>query len=34
MKRHHKMLAAGALIVTVAAWFAWTMLTTAADLSR
>lgn len=34
MKGRHKVLAAVALIAAVAGWLAWTMLTTAADLSR
>jgi len=34
MKGRHKVLAAAALIVAIVGWFAWTMLTTAADLSR
>lgn len=34
LKKHHKWMLAGAMLVSIAAWLVWTMLTVQSDLTR
>jgi Na+/melibiose symporter-like transporter len=33
-KRHHKWMLAGAMLISIVAWLAWTMLSVQSDLAR